>query len=248
MQSPHAPLHYSSSRQQPALRAQSSLCPMLRHRYCTQALQSPLTVHTPLPHPPSCCLLPTYKSCGHLPCSWTGLCQHHPEHPLCSPSLVLHPEASPQAVALWPLWALGQHIRGLMQVKHMLKHLMKLNHFSNPQQGCPVAIFLPTSSKHKGSGKASQVADLRAFLGKACMEKRHHCLPSALCALGGAEHSLAKPLLSYQPKAPMLRAKPGSSYSSASMSADAQGGRELSLLSLTGLGSVGLIGIKTVNA
>lgn len=46
----------------------------------------------------------------------------------------------------------------------------------------------------------------------------------------------------------MLRAKPGSSYSLASMSADAQGGRELSLLSLTGLGSVGLIGIKTVNA
>lgn len=109
-----------------------------------------------------------------------------------------------------------------------------------------MAIFLPTSSKHKGSGKASQAAYLRAFLGKACREKRHHCLPSALCALRGAEHSLSKPLLSYQPKAPMLRAKPGFSYSLASMSADSQGGRELSLLSLTGLSSLGLIGTKTV--
>lgn len=111
-----------------------------------------------------------------------------------------------------------------------------------------MAIFLPTSSKHKGSGKASQAADLRVFLGKACRKKRHHCLPSALCALGGAEHSLAKPLLSYHPKAPMLRAKPDSFCSLASMSADAQGGRELSLLSLTVLGSLGLIGIKTVKA
>lgn len=46
----------------------------------------------------------------------------------------------------------------------------------------------------------------------------------------------------------MLRAKAGSSYSLASMSADAQGGRELSLLSLTGLSSLGLIGTKTVKA
>lgn len=104
------------------------------------------TVHRPSP-----------LAAGIFPSSLAGFCrchpeEHHPDLQLCG-HVWLWDRHSASAPHIRSLWLLGQ-------IKHMLKCLLKsgITIFLTPNKACPAAIF-----SHKGSRKAPQVADPRAF-------------------------------------------------------------------------------------